>query len=306
MKAISPGVSRKIYRKINEARTESVEELLLSVLRETGYDRLLDGMGPEESQERKANIGELVGAAAEYDRNYPDGSLTGFLELTAILGDVDRWDRREDRVSLMTLHSAKGLEFPVVTIAGVEDGVLPLLRSDDAEPDIEEERRLLFVGITRAKEMLYLTHTNSRLRFGQILSSVPSRFLDELSQPTDESTAHIELDAETQASLHGPGLRRPGFASTSGDEFPDGIDPFADEDPFGDFFDEDEDPYQPGAVVAHEEYGEGEILRTNGFGERRRVTVRFEDAGEKQFVIAHANLRIIREPPDDDPPPVAP
>ncbi|MFP6739896.1 MAG: UvrD-helicase domain-containing protein [Planctomycetota bacterium] len=291
---------RKIYRKLEEARAESVEELLLSVLQETGYDRLLDGMGNEESQERKANIGELVGAATEYDRNYPDGSLTGFLELTALLGDVDRWDRREDRVSLMTLHSAKGLEFPVVTIAGVEDGVLPLLRSDDAEPDIEEERRLLFVGITRAKEMLYLTHTNSRQRFGQILSSVPSRFLNELSRPTDENAAHIEMDAKTQTSLHGPGLRRSGFGQPPQEDFPGDIDPFSNEDPFGDFFDEAEDPYQPGAVVAHEEYGEGEIVRTNGFGERRRVTVRFEEAGEKQFVIAHANLRVIREPMDDD------
>ncbi len=250
-------------------------------------------MGHEESQERKANIGELVGAATEYDRNYPDGSLTGFLELTALLGDVDRWDRREDRVSLMTLHSAKGLEFPVVTIAGVEDGVLPLLRSDDAEPDIEEERRLLFVGITRAKEMLYLTHTNSRLRFGQILSSVPSRFLDELSRPAYENAAHIEMDAETQASLHGPGLRKSGFGSAPEEDFPGDIDPFSNEDPFGDFFDETEDPYKVGTLVEHGEYGEGEIVRTNGFGERRRATICFKDAGELQFVISHVNLRII-------------
>ena len=291
----SIGGFREIYRKLTEARESSVEDVLLSVLRETGYESLLDGMGHEETQERKANIGELVGAAVEYDRNHPEGSLTGFLEWTAILGDVDRWDRRQDRVSLMTLHSAKGLEFPVVIIAGVEDGVLPLLRSDDEEPDIEEERRLLFVGVTRAKELLYLTHTNSRLRFGQVLSSVPSRFLNELSRPTDENTAHIELDAETEASLHGQGMRRPGFGRGREEDFFDGldIDPFAHEDPFGDFSEGDEDPYQAGTVVVHEEYGEGEVVRTNGFGERRRVTVRFEAAGEKQFVIAKANLRVI-------------
>ena len=291
------GGFRLIYRKLVDARKESasVEEILRAILRETGYERLLDGMGHEETQERKTNIGELVGAAVEYDRNHPEGSLTGFLELTAILGDVDRWDRREDRVSLMTLHSAKGLEFPVVLIAGVEDGVLPLLRSDDAEPDIEEERRLLFVGITRAKQALYLTHTNSRQRFGQINPSIPSRFLGELTRPTDESAGHIELDAETKASLHGQRVKRPGFGRAREEDCLDelDIDPFADEDPFGNFFDGDEDPYLAGTRVAHEEYGEGEVVRTNGFGERRRVTVRFKDAGEKQFVISHANLRII-------------
>ncbi|MCH2581965.1 MAG: ATP-binding domain-containing protein, partial [Planctomycetes bacterium] len=239
---------------------------------------------------------ELLGAAFEYDRNPPEGALTDFMELTAILGDVDRWDQKEDRVCMMTLHSAKGLEFPVVIIAGVEDGVLPLLRAAEDDPDIEEERRLLFVGITRAEKLLYMTHTNSRQRFGQIHSSIPSRFLGELTRPKDENTDHLELDAETRASLQGQGLRRPGFGRAREENLDDpfGDDPYADDDPFGDFFDIDEDPYPAGARVAHEVYGEGEVVRTNGFGERRRITVRFEEAGEKQFVIAHANLRVIR------------
>ena len=290
------GSFRKVYRKLSEAREESVESVLRSILRETGYEGMLERTGYEEAQERKANIGELLGAAVEYDRNHPEGSLTDFLELTAILGDVDRWDQKEDRVCMMTLHSAKGLEFPVVIIAGIEDGVLPLLRADDDEPDIEEERRLLFVGITRAEKLLYMTHTNSRQRFGQIHSSIPSRFLGELTRPKDENTDHLELDAETRASLQGQGLRRPGFGRAQEEDLDDpfGDDPYADDDPFGNFFEIDEDPYPAGARVAHDVYGEGEVVRTNGFGERRRITVRFEEAGEKQFVIAHANLRVIR------------
>jgi len=296
------GAFRALYERLLEIKDGPVERLLRAVIALSGYDEFLERSSLEDAEDRRANLGELVGAAVEYDVAHPDGSLTGFLELTAILGDVDRWQRSNDRVSMMTLHSAKGLEFPVVIILGVEDGILPLVRAADSEPNIEEERRLLYVGITRARESLHVTHTVTRMRFGQTLRSAPSRFLAELVPPGDDVHASLEqlwMDAATEESLHRrdrPPRRlweESDHEHDGGPDDDDDDDPDAD-DPFTDEFPVDEDPYPPGTRVVHDDYGEGEVLSQSGFGSRRRVTVRFDEAGEKQFVLSYAPLRRLR------------
>ncbi len=301
---------RDVYRAVEEEKNGTMEGLLQAVIARTGYAEYLRESYGREAEDRTANLSELVGAAVEYDRSQPDdGTLCGFLELTAILGDVDRWERREDRVSLMTLHAAKGLEFPVVVIVGVEEGILPLSRSQEDDPDFEEERRLLYVGITRAKEQVYLTHVISRKRFGRAQSSYPSRFLRELQRPGDEaadSFERLKMDLGTEASLSpsgsgrgwGRSRHRPEFGPFDpSDDAVDAVDAagdvdyFPDEEFSDDGFEPDVDPFPRGARVWEEKYGEGEVVQTSGFGRMRRVTVRFDDAGDKQFVISHARLR---------------
>jgi DNA helicase-2/ATP-dependent DNA helicase PcrA len=289
---------RALYERLSELKEESVETLLTGIIETTGYEAHLVQSNSEDAADRQANLSELVGAAVEYDQAHPDGSLAGFLELTALLGDVDRWERSDERVSLMTLHSAKGLEFPVVIIVGVEDGILPLIRAGDVEPNIEEERRLLYVGNTRAMKRLYLTHTKTRMRFGQTMRSAPSRFLRELAPPGEDAWDTLEqlsMDAATEESLHGPSQTSRRLWEEYDTE--SGADSFGDtdaSDPFADDFPVDEDPYPEGARVWHDDYGEGDVLGASGVGERRRVTVRFDEAGEKQFVVSYAPLRRVR------------
>ena len=284
-----------LYNQLAEKRNGPVADLVRQTIEATSYEAYLGESYGEEASERRENIAELVNAAAQYDGAHPEGSLTGFLQMVNLLGDVDRWERRGDRVSFMTLHSAKGLEFPIVVIVGLEDGILPLLRAEDLETDLEEERRLFYVGITRAKERLYITHAANRSRFGRVRQSFPSRFLRELQErgeAAERSFEKLEMDLETEESLAhaeenarfesgGPAASFEDFAEAGWSSASDG-------------WDSHEDPYPVGARVYHETYGEGEVVRVSGIGIRRRVTIHFDGAGQKQFVLGFAPLRRIK------------
>src|SRR5205823_13643660 len=149
-----------------------------------------------EAEGRKENIMELVGVAMEMAARDPDAGLAQFLEEVSLVGEQDEYDEEESTVTLMTLHIAKGLEFPVVMIVGMEDGIFPHFRSMTDAAALEEERRLAYVGITRAQERLYLTHAWSRTLFGQTQYNPPSRFLGEIPEALlelreDEATGRI-------------------------------------------------------------------------------------------------------------------
>jgi DNA helicase-2/ATP-dependent DNA helicase PcrA len=154
-------------------------ELLDAVLEESGYRAMLAD-GSEEGEERWANLLELRSVTTRYDDLAPDDALDRFLEETALVADQDSYEANADAVTLITLHAAKGLEFPIVFIAGLEEGVFPHSRSLDDEKQLEEERRLAYVGITRAKRRLFLSHAARRATWGQGGLSVPSRFLFEI------------------------------------------------------------------------------------------------------------------------------
>ena len=172
-----------MVEKLKQDKAEMTSaEFIESVVKRTGYKDMLELEGTEEAKMRLENIEELVSKAAEYIESSGDTSLEGFLEEVALVADVDSYAEDENSVVLMTLHSAKGLEFPVVFIAGMEDGLFPGYRSitsgDNSE--VEEERRLCYVGITRAKEELFLTYARMRMQNGKTQYNQPSRFLDEL------------------------------------------------------------------------------------------------------------------------------
>ena len=279
-----------MFERLLATRSGPVTELIELIIEETGYARFLRASYPADAEDRVDNLGELLGAGREFDDTQPDAGVTGFLEKARLLSNMDRWDRRSDRVTLMTLHGAKGLEFPVVVILGVEDGLLPLRRAGDPDTDIEEERRLLYVGITRAEKMLYLTHVSSRSRFGQRRDSVPSGFIAEIrsprADPASEQLDALELDDETLDSLEARD-RAEDWAKGSLEETD-----FVCDDAHG-FDDVDEDPYPIGAQVEHEDYGAGTVVRSTGHGRLRRITVDFEDAGQKQLVVEYAPLKRI-------------
>ena len=191
IETISKAPSAKIqkfvamYDRLAFIPTEQVDPVIRAVLEETGYREWLTDDGSEEGFERARNVDELVVACQEFDREYPeDGGLEAYLEQSALVSDTDIWESEADYVTLMTLHAAKGLEFPSVYIVGLEDGILPHERSSGDDDEIEEERRLLFVGITRAEKDLQMSRCMSRFRRGTVWPSIASRFLMEL--PRDE------------------------------------------------------------------------------------------------------------------------
>lgn len=166
-----------------------LKELIKDILERTGYREELLGEGEEEAKERLENIDELISKAASFCEEQEAPSLDGFLEEVALVADIDRMDSSEDRVTLMTLHSAKGLEFPMVYLSGMEDGLFPGSRSvmSDDPTDLEEERRLCYVGITRAKERLMLTAAKMRMSRGETHYSKVSRFVEEIPEELLES-----------------------------------------------------------------------------------------------------------------------
>ena len=185
-----------VFDRLSLHAAAPLEEIMGHVLEATGYEQWLRDSGDEDEKERLANIAELLNAAREFDEQHPgDHPLEEFLEQSALVNDTDDWELERDRVSLMTLHAAKGLEFPVVYIVGIEHGLLPHERSGQEEHEIEEERRLLFVGITRCREELQLSFARRRMVRGGYYPTISSQFLMELPREEMElDSAHAHFD----------------------------------------------------------------------------------------------------------------
>jgi len=256
------------------AEGSSCEALIKQIIEEIGYLDYLKSF-QEESSERLENVSELIYAIGEYERYNDQATLGGYLEETALIQDIDTWNDRADSVTLMTLHSAKGLEFEVVFVCGVEDGLIPHSRSMETEKGIEEERRLMYVGITRARQRLFLSHSMVRSRFGEQIRSLPSCFLKELP----ESVMKRPLDQRTVD--HRP-LRESAFTSRSEQggavlEYDGDVVPH----------------FESGDRVEHPYFGPGQVVHVSGSGLSARLTVRFLRAGEKLLLLEHARLKKI-------------
>ena len=230
---------------------------------ESGYLIELETERTVEAEGRIENLRELGGVAAEFEQRDPNGSLSDFLEQVSLVGEQDEYDEEAGSVTLMTLHNAKGLEFPVVFIIGLEDGVFPHYRSMGDQSELEEERRLLYVGVTRARQRLYLTHAWSRSLFGATSYNPPSRFLGEI--PSELVRALEEDDTETGSSVS------PIRAAVDGRREPIEI--------------------SAGDTVLHDRWGEGVVLAVSGRGSDAEATVRFEEVGEKHLLLAYAPLK---------------
>ena len=194
-----------------DAKTLSSAELIDNVIKRSGYMQLLISEGTEDALTRLENISQFVNKAMEYDKENPEGGLVGFLEEVSLVADIDGYEEGEDTVVLMTLHSSKGLEFPYVFMLGLEEGIFPGFRAVvyGGEKEIEEERRLCYVGITRAKEELFLTYAKNRMQHGITQYNQPSRFLKEIPEelvdlPTREASGMAQKYADRNSRKLAP------------------------------------------------------------------------------------------------------
>ncbi len=187
---ISLSQFRTLIEKYQSLRPQmTFSELARSLVDELGILTVFKEERTAESMSRWENVQELLSAISEFSHEKPDATLESFLEEVALVSDIDSWEDEQNSVTFMTLHASKGLEFPVVFIAGLEEGLLPFYSSTLESSDVEEERRLFYVGITRAMQKLYITYTNLRYRFGDVVYPSESRFLSELGAENIERIA---------------------------------------------------------------------------------------------------------------------
>jgi DNA helicase II / ATP-dependent DNA helicase PcrA len=275
------------------ARREPVSIALGKVLDQSGYLRDLREDRSEEAEGRIENLMELVSAAREYESREPEPSLGGFVDRLSLLSDVDKEEgTREARVLLMTIHSAKGLEFPVVLMAGLEEGLFPHSRASEDEAELEEERRLCYVGITRARTRLVLTSAARRRHFGDYQATQPSRFLEEI--PPDLLQQEFSTYSSPYAATRGGWDYRPnpygrGRGSAAGrGRVKEDPAPF-------DESEEDQSAYgglAPGRKVRHGQFGLGTVLSVEELDDDMKLVVKFTTVGTKTLRAKYAKLEM--------------
>ena len=265
---------KKLMNKYIELQKElSLEELIRVLDEELGFRKLMKEEGTEESLQRKKNIEELFNSVSEYCEANPGAGLEEFMENVSLVSDIDNWDNKANAVTLMTLHSAKGLEFPVVFISGCEDGLLPLRRDDEDDEDSnrsEEERRLFYVGMTRAEQKLYLLAASTRRKYGDFIICKESPFLSEIGE---EILDVIEPSYSTSAVRRLPALGR-AKRKKSGKK-------------------NSESPYLEGSFVSHRLFGKGRVLEVSPDHGDFKIVVDFGDKGVKKLLAGYANLEIL-------------
>jgi DNA helicase-2/ATP-dependent DNA helicase PcrA len=271
------------------AENASPHDLCSEMLGLTGYLTVFEGEDSEEAEGRIENVNELVNAVAIWTEENPARGLAEFLEEISLASDVDRWTQSDEAVNLMTLHCAKGLEFSSVFIVGCEDGILPSRQNFDDETKIEEERRLLYVGITRAMDSLECSYADQRFRFGNLLAMMPSRFLSSI--PADRFTfidkSGFSIQAQERQRRFEPAAR----AAPEPREKSRVTDADAHRQPFpADDFSQETVHYRMGQLVAHKIYGSGTIVNLSGFGDDMRMTVLFNDGCRRKLMAKFAGF----------------
>ncbi len=282
------------YRTLHNKQQMSASELARSFIEETGILTLFKQEGSHESLSRWENIQELLSAVTEFCEENPDKGLADFLESISLIADVDKWNDSRNTVTLMTLHSAKGLEFPVVIMAGMEDGLFPLYNSHPDDDEIEEERRLCYVGMTRAQEKLFMTYTRFRYRFGEGYYPTISRFVDEIKPSLVVQHQSSSNTGWTNGSRSR--AERRAFLGTTTDNTVKRKRK-RQQKPTAHFAYEDESQDVPqlrtGSLVEHQEFGKGRVLALSGRGDTMKAVVDFDSAGQKSLMLKFANLKIL-------------
>ena len=284
----------------------SVTELVELVLKKTGYSAALAAQATLESQARIENIEEFLSVTKNFDEN-PDNpadetgldKLSRFLNDLALIADTDDGDQESSEVTLMTLHAAKGLEFPVVFLVGMEENVFPLSRASEDEDELEEERRLAYVGITRAEKILYLTNANSRLLYGRTNYNQPTRFLREISsdllnyqglaRPANSSFKVSYTNSDTSKFGQGMSLAQ-ALQERKRQAAPSSISTSS--LPFG----KSSEPSNPdvawaiGDIAHHKKWGDGTVLAVSGSGNSQELKINFPEVGLKKVLASIAPI----------------
>lgn len=280
------GFSEIIQSLIKLKDTVTIEDLTGRILNDTGYMPTLVMEDTTESKTRIENLGEFISVITEFEKNEETGNTLGeFLENISLVSDIDGYDENEDSAVLMTIHSAKGLEFPIVFLSGLEEGLFPGMRSMESDDDIEEERRLCYVAITRAKEQLYITKTISRTIHGKTMPTTASRFFKEI--PVEYLEDKTTLQPKVAKVMQDLGVRNAsapkkevymtkGFGSSvksSGST--------------------DYSKFKAGDAVEHRTFGRGEILKATPCGNDCILEIQFESIGFKRLMAAFAKVKKI-------------
>ena len=270
----------KLIESLSEQKeTLSVHEFINTVIDETGYRAMLIDEG-EQSKDRLENLEELISSAIEYEKSVDDPTLNGFLEDVALVSDIDNYDNETDAAVLMTIHSSKGLEFPVVFLPGMEDGIFPSVNSAMDPLELAEERRLAYVAITRAKEELIITRANERVLYGRTSHNPQSRFIDEIDESyvikSDTTRANvfsrsIPASARPQQSRAGGYAARPASAQVGGNVSYIRFD--------------------AGDRVSHFQFGQGTVISVTPMGSDLLYEINFDKIGTKKMMATFAKLK---------------
>ena len=307
--------SREFIEQIENLRVEkenlSISELIKLTLKTTGYTKALEQENTVEAETRIENLEEFLTVAIEFEEESADSSLAEFLEGLTLSSDIDGMEDTEDSVTLMTLHSAKGLEFPVVFLVGMEEGIFPGYKSIGEPKELEEERRLFYVGITRAKQYLYLTCAKHRTIFGSTSYNAISRFVKEIPDELLEGYQEA-VEPKSEDSFGDTGYRwsygngqtvktykfdgdevgkavaaaKPKFEFRSAESFLNSIKQTKSTDV-------DISKYKAGQRIYHKKFGEGTINYIEEEGEDAKVDINFDKAGHKRLMAKFAGLEII-------------
>ena len=267
-----------IFDLLNDIEGKDVLSLIETVIKQTGYGDMLDKEAEHDPQgeSRKENVGEFLSVAKDYMDSNPDGNLQDFLENVALVSDVDDFESSESKVTLMTLHAAKGLEFPVVFLTGLDEGLFPHSRTLLDPAQVEEERRLAYVGITRAERQLYVTNAITRTMYGRISAYMPSRFLAEIPPQLMEDY-HRKSAMPQSRTTAVPGKQRVSILTK----------PVASSLPKKHAV---TDTFAKGDKVRHKIWGIGTVLDVIGEGPNMQMKIQFPTKGVRQVVVKYAPL----------------
>lgn len=270
-----------IFDLLNDIEGKDVLSLIETVIKQTGYGDMLDKEAEHDPQgeSRKENVGEFLSVAKDYMDSNPDGNLQDFLENVALVSDVDDFESSDSKVTLMTLHAAKGLEFPVVFLTGLDEGLFPHSRTLLDPAQVEEERRLAYVGITRAERQLYVTNAVTRTMYGRISAYMPSRFLAEIP-PQFMEDYHRKSAMPQSRTTAVPGKQRVSILTK----------PVASSLPKKHAV---TDTFAKGDKVRHKIWGIGTVLDVIGEGPNMQMKIQFPTKGVRQVVVKYAPLEKI-------------
>jgi DNA helicase-2/ATP-dependent DNA helicase PcrA len=280
---------------LNEGVT--LTEVVKKLLEKSGYMKSLVEENSPKSMTRRENILELENAISYYQKNTKNPKLSSFLQEISLITDSDKYDEDKPAVTLMTVHAAKGLEFPVVFSVGIEEDLFPIGGRDGDEANIEEERRLFYVAITRAQEHLFFSYCRSRYKYGEEKPMMRSRFLDEVSPDVvrtetgatvNQNKNRFESDTSESASNGSTSIeydwKQPLYNKNNRD---------ADQGTTIHYDNPDEDPFQVGAKVEHNIFGKGKIINRTGQGEKTKVVIFFKGRGRKTLMLRVAKLEVV-------------
>ncbi len=272
----------------NRLEEEEYSDVAGEYIAETGMINFLTMMGTDEAKDRIRNIEQVINDIANFEMDNPDSTLEDYVQQISLISDIDDKEFGTERLPLMTLHSAKGLEFKEVFIAGLERGLFPLFRADQDPKEEEEERRLFYVGITRAEQKLSLTYSKKRMKFGSVSFQAPSSFLREI----DKSLLNMLLPSGEKAQSSSPT-----FARGAGSTFAAKQHYFSDI-PQQEYYSQIEQPqyrFRVGDLVRHKQFGVGKVTGMSGDGANTKITVNFSNIGKKLLLLQYAKLELVKQ-----------